>query len=130
MFGSTTHNHQLKTNSFMKIIFLLIIGFAAAAIAMPATSPQPVLAIDEPHTQEQPFEIEEPEKFENMPSLIYKDYETFWAYVLPPIKYPNNKMYIKVIGMSYILMRVLTTVRWTIQNNQQQVCSDISHRLL
>ena len=45
----------------MKIYFLLIIGFAAAAIAMPATSPQPVLAIDEPHTQEQPFEIEEPE---------------------------------------------------------------------
>ena len=49
------------TNSFMKVIFLLIIGFAAAAIAMPATSHQPILAIGEPHTQEQPFEIEEPE---------------------------------------------------------------------
>ena len=49
------------TNSFMKIYFLLIIGFTAAAIAMPATSHQPVLAIGEPHTQEQPFEIEEPE---------------------------------------------------------------------
>ena len=61
MFGSTPHNHQLMTNSFMKIILLLIIGFAAAAIAMPATSHQPVLAIGEPHAQEQPFEIEEPE---------------------------------------------------------------------
>ena len=61
MFGSIAHNHELMTNSFMKIYFLLIIGFAAAAIAMPATSHQPVLAIDEPHAQDQPFEIEEPE---------------------------------------------------------------------
>ena len=45
----------------MKIYLFLIIGFATAAIAMPAASHQPVLAIDEPHTQEQPFEIEEPE---------------------------------------------------------------------
>ena len=33
-----------------------------------------------------------------MPSIIYKDLESFWAYVLPPIEYPNGKIYIKIGG--------------------------------
>jgi hypothetical protein len=45
----------------MKIFFLLVLGFAASAIAFPADSHQPILAIDGPHTQEQPFEIEDVE---------------------------------------------------------------------
>ena len=50
-------------------------------------------------TQVSKFEISLQEsKRCNMPSIIYKDLESFWAYVLPPIEYPNGKIYIKIGG--------------------------------
>ena len=51
-------------------------------------------------TQVSKFEIslQESKKILNMPSIIYKDLESFWAYVLPPIEYPNGKIYIKIGG--------------------------------
>lgn len=51
-------------------------------------------------TQVSKFEIslEESKKIHDMPSIIYKDLQSFWAYVLPPIQYPNGKIYIKVGG--------------------------------
>jgi len=33
-----------------------------------------------------------------MPSMIYKDPTSFWAYILPPIKYPDGKIYLKLGG--------------------------------
>ena len=45
----------------MKICFLFFVGFAATTIAFPASSHQPVLSIDGPHSQEQPFEIKDVE---------------------------------------------------------------------
>ena len=51
-------------------------------------------------TQVSKFEIsiEEAKQFDNMPSLIYKDLLSFWAYVLPPIMYPDKKVYMKIGG--------------------------------
>ena len=61
MSANTSHNHQVATNKLLKLYFLLIAGFAAATIAFPADSHQPVLAIEGPHSQHQPFQIEEVE---------------------------------------------------------------------
>ena len=37
----------------------------------------------------------------NMPSIIFKDTARFWAYLLPPIKYPDGKIYMKIGGARY-----------------------------